>query len=189
MMSRERAHSSTEADSSSDLDAGEGGLDYAAELERASRGLLAVSLGALSQMEQRVTTTHLRALQALERLGPCKVGELADAVDLAPSSASRLSDRLAEAGLITRSVAPDNRRATQLDLTPAGRDLVNELIKVRAASIRHIVDHMSEPDRRSLLRGAQAFSAACLTALRHAHPGDPGSSLTKEIYLDPAAEA
>ena len=47
------------------------------------------------------------------------VGELGDDLGLVPSTASRLSDRLAEAGLITRRPAPSNRRSTLLELTHA----------------------------------------------------------------------
>jgi DNA-binding MarR family transcriptional regulator len=160
--------------------------DYASQLERASRGLLSVSMAAISQFEQNISPTHLRALQALDRLGACKVGDLAEALDLAPSSASRLSDRLAEAGLITRAVAPDNRRATQLELTPDGHRLVKELVRVRAEMMRQVSEHMTERDRRALLRGAQAFSEACLTALHHAHvhAEGPAPVLSREMCLD-----
>jgi DNA-binding MarR family transcriptional regulator len=168
--------------------AGGDDADYASQLERASRGLLAVSMAAISQLEQSISPTHLRALQALDRLGPCKVGELAEALDLAPSSASRLSDRLAEAGLITRAVSPDNRRATQLELTADGRSLVNDLVKVRTETMRQIAENMSERDRRALLRGAQAFTKACLTALHHADAEGPAPVLSKEMYLDPFAD-
>jgi DNA-binding MarR family transcriptional regulator len=192
MTSKDHARSTGEGGGQSPLNDSPDGSNYAAQLERVTRGLLAVSLAVVSQMEQRVSTTHLRALQALARLGSCKVGELAEAVDLAPSSTSRLSDRLAEAGLITRSVSPDNRRATRLDLTPAGRGLVEELIRVRTETFRYIVEYMSEQDRKALLRGSQAFTEACLAALRHTptiHLGDhPGVSLTEEMCSDPPTE-
>ena len=168
--------------------AGQGGADYATKLERASRGLLMVSVTAISQMEREVSPTPLRALQALHRLRTCKVGELAQALDLATSSASRLSDRLAGAGLISRAVAADNRRATQLELTGDGRRIVDELVTVRTATIRHIVQYMAKPDRRALLRGAQAFTEACLTALEHPQPDGPGVTLTKEMCMDPAVD-
>src|SRR5690242_6511914 len=84
---------------------------YAVELERATRGLLDLNVLVLEFMEKRVGLATLRALQALQRLGPSLVSEFGTDLDLVPSSASRLSDRLADAGLITRTVAAHNRRA------------------------------------------------------------------------------
>ena len=48
---------------------------YAAELERATRGLLALNVLVLEVMERRIGLATLRALQALQRLGPSLVSE------------------------------------------------------------------------------------------------------------------
>jgi Transcriptional regulators len=100
-----RAKGSTEAE------------EYSVRLERATRGLLALNVSVLEHMEDNVGLEPLRALQSLDRRGPSMVGELGDDLGLVPSTASRLSDRLAEAGLITRRPAPSNRRSTLLELT------------------------------------------------------------------------
>jgi DNA-binding MarR family transcriptional regulator len=132
---------------------------YALELEQATRGLFAVTIAAIGQMEESINATHLRALQALDRMGrPCKVIELADALGLVSSSASRLSDRLTEVGMITRRQAPDNRRATQLELTERGRDTVRALLELRARAMREVTDLMPESARQDLLRGAREFT-------------------------------
>lgn len=130
------------------------------ELERATRGLLALNVSALEQMEQRIGLAPLRALQALERLGPSLVTGLGDDLGLLPSTASRLSDRLADAGYITRRVAPTNRRATLLELTDAGRAVLDELIGLRVEAFRPVIRHMAEADIAALMQGAGAFTAA-----------------------------
>ena len=89
--------------------------DFLQRLERATRGLLALNVSVLEHMEKQIGLAPLRALQSLERLGPSLVTELGADLDLLPSTASRLSDRLADAGYITRSVSPTNRRATLLE--------------------------------------------------------------------------
>jgi DNA-binding MarR family transcriptional regulator len=134
--------------------------EYAVALERATRGLLALNVVVLEEMERAVGLATLRALQALQRLGPSLVTELGEDLDLAPSSASRLSDRLAEAGLITRQVAPHNRRATILELTDAGRAILDEVVAKRAERFRSVADQMSSVEREQLLSGASAFTAA-----------------------------
>jgi DNA-binding MarR family transcriptional regulator len=134
--------------------------EYAAELERATRGLLALNVVVLEEIEKRVGLPTLRALQSLQRLGPSLVTELGEDLDLVPSSASRLSDRLAESGLITRSVAPHNRRATILELTAAGRAVLEEVVAARVAHFGAVTEQMNRREREQLLAGAAAFTAA-----------------------------
>ena len=54
----------------------------------------------------------------------------------------------------------EERRATVLDLTNAGRTILTELITLRTKAIRAITDQMSKHDRDALLRGADAFTTA-----------------------------
>ena len=134
--------------------------DYARLLERATRGLLALNVSVLARMEKRIGLVPLRALQSLDRLGPSLVTELGVDLDLLPSTASRLSDRLTEAGYITRRVSPTNRRATLLELTDAGRAVLDELIALRVAAFGEVARRMSGDDLAALMQGTQAFTAA-----------------------------
>ncbi len=134
--------------------------DVVTRLERATRGLLALNVSVLEHMEKRIGLAPLRALQSLERLGPSLVTELGADLDLLPSTASRLSDRLAEAGYITRSVSPANRRATVLELTDAGRAILAELVVLRIRAFGEVVERMDAADRAALIQGAQAFTDA-----------------------------
>jgi DNA-binding MarR family transcriptional regulator len=133
---------------------------YAVELERATRGLLALNVVVLEGVEKKIGLAPLRALQSLQRLGPCLVTELGEDLDLAPSSASRLSDRLAEAGFITRSVAPHNRRATLLEMTDAGRAILDDVVTQRIKLLSRVAEQMNQRERDQLLRGAEALTAA-----------------------------
>ncbi len=134
--------------------------EFSVMLEQATRGLLALNVSVLEQMETSVGLAPLRALQSLDRRGPSMVGELGDDLGMVPSTASRLSDRLAEAGLITRRPAPSNRRSTLLELTDAGRAILDELVALRIRTFGEVADHMSNQDRAALIQGARAFTAA-----------------------------
>lgn len=134
--------------------------DVVTEVERASRGLLEVNVGVLEDMEKKIGLAPLRALQSLERRGPSLVTELGADLDVLGSTASRLSDRLTEAGLITRRVAPTNRRATLLELTDAGRAILDELLELRTHALRAVLERMNPEDRAALLQGTRAFTAA-----------------------------
>lgn len=133
---------------------------FADRLELALRGLLELSVGVLSVMEENVSPSHLRALQSLEHLGGAKVTALGEALGVPPSTASRISDRLTAAGLITREVAPDNRRATWLDLTPAGRSVLSDLAAARARALERVTEAMRPEERDALLLGAEGFARA-----------------------------
>jgi DNA-binding MarR family transcriptional regulator len=133
---------------------------FAGRLEVALRGLLELSVGVLSAMEENVSPSHLRALQSLDHLGGAKVTALGDALGVPPSTASRISDRLTAAGLITREVAPDNRRATLLDLTPAGREVLSDLADARAQALERVTAAMTPEERDALLLGAEGFARA-----------------------------
>lgn len=132
--------------------------DYSHRLERATHGLLELTVTVLERMDKTLGLTSLRALQALQRRGPSQVTELANDLDMLVSTVSRLSDRLSEAGLITRRVSPTNRRATELELTDHGRQALGDLVTMRTAALREITDQMAADDVEALLIGTQAFT-------------------------------
>lgn len=148
--------------------------NFVVRLERATRGLLTLNVSVLEHMEKQIGLAPLRALQSLERLGPSLVTELGADLDLLPSTASRLSDRLADAGYITRRVSPTNRRATLLELTDSGRAILTELIELRVQAFGAVVETMDDPDRAALIQGAQAFTDA------HRNASDTALEATRE---------
>lgn len=147
-----------------DAPVADGLLEDAEALERALRPVVDAAVSAGEQLEERVAPVHLRALQALEAAGPCHVSVLADGLGLLPSTASRLSDRLAAAGLISRGPSPTNRRATLLDLTHAGRDVLADLAQARSERLARILAVMGERDRRRLLAAARSLADAASRA-------------------------
>ena len=71
-----------------------------------------------------------------------------------------LSDRLADAGWITRRPAPANRRSTLLELTDAGRAILTELVALRINQFGAVAGRMSSQDRAALIQGTAAFTKA-----------------------------
>ncbi len=131
---------------------------YAARLERSTRELLELSMRVLGEIEEVVSPSHLRALQVLASLGGAKVSALGEALGVPPSTASRISDRLTAAGLVTREVARDNRRATWLAAHPGRRRGAR---RTRAGqALARVTDRMSASQREALLAGAKAFTEA-----------------------------
>jgi DNA-binding MarR family transcriptional regulator len=75
----------------------------------------------------------VRVLRAVERAGepaPC-VGDVAERLDVDPSTASRLIDQQVTAGYLARTRSTEDRRRTTLGLTDAGRGLLADATEVR----------------------------------------------------------
>lgn len=83
----------------------------------------------------------LFVLRAVER-GESNPMRLAEHLDIPPSSASRLLDRLVESGLLARADDPDDRRKTRLSLTDRGRSTADDarqlLEEILSAALSHV---------------------------------------------------
>ena len=90
---------------------------------------------ALLRRHHDISGPELFALRAVER-GESNPMRLADRLDMPPSSASRLLDRLVEVGLLARSGDPDDRRKTRLSLTPRGLTTVEDARRLLEESLR-----------------------------------------------------
>ncbi len=75
---------------------------------------------------------------------------LADALHVAPRSATEVADALEQRGWLRRSPDPTDRRATILALTDAGRELVAAIDDVRRRASEQVLDVLSPAQRRTL---------------------------------------
>ena len=72
---------------------------------------------------------------------------------LAQYGISRLVDRLATAGYLTKSPCQDDRRGSDLEITASGRDLLTRMWPEYAAAIqRHVGRHLSAAEAAKLVR-------------------------------------
>lgn len=126
----------------------------------ASRLLVAISARSLAEVEERVTVPQFRMLVVLSTRGATKLVALADLLQVAPSTAMRMVDRLIAAGLADRQANPDNRRETLLKLTEEGRRTVEDVTARRRAEIASIVARLSPTQRLALIEALNAFNDA-----------------------------
>src|SRR5262249_36854072 len=77
-------------------------------------------------------------------------GELAAELGTDTAGMTRLLDRLADKGLLSRVRHPDDRRAVVVELTPAGRALVPRLGPCFGPGTRLLVDGFSAADIKRL---------------------------------------
>jgi len=99
-----------------------------------------------------VTPSQLRALGVLMRQGAARPGELAKDLGIAPRSATEVVDALQERGLVRRETDPDDRRATLVVVTDAGRELSAAVRKARAEEADRTFAGLGDADRAELER-------------------------------------
>jgi DNA-binding MarR family transcriptional regulator len=74
-----------------------------------------------------VTLTQFRALTMIARHGPVSATTLARLVGVAPSTATRMCDRLVRDGLLARRPSVEDRRVVTLSLTRQGEAVVRDV--------------------------------------------------------------
>ena len=132
----------------------------------ASRVLVAVSAQSIESVEDIVTLTQLRALVTIASHDSLNLAGLANALNVHPSSATRVCDRLVAAGLLDRRDAVEDRRHLNLALTSKGRMLVDTVMDDRRVKIEAIMRRIPERRRREVVAAFGVFAAA-------AHEFDP----------------
>ncbi len=126
----------------------------------ASRVLVGISARSLADVSEDVTLAQYRTLVVLQARGPQSLQQLADELQVVPSTATRMCDRLVRKELVRRETPPDNRREVALGITKRGTEIVNAVTKRRRAEIRGIVENMTEARRADLVVALQEFSRA-----------------------------
>jgi DNA-binding MarR family transcriptional regulator len=93
---------------------------------------LRVAIARLSRRLRRhevagLTPSQLAALATVERSGPLRLGDLAAAEGIAPSTLTRVVTVLEEAGLVARRPDPSDARASTIAITDLGHETMDQL--------------------------------------------------------------
>ncbi|MGH2683846.1 MAG: MarR family winged helix-turn-helix transcriptional regulator [Actinomycetota bacterium] len=89
---------------------------------------------------------QIDALDLLAEQDGRRMSELADALRVDASTATRAVDRLVADGFVTREMASDDRRAVVVRLTPEGRTRHRALAERRRGVIQRIVADFEESE-------------------------------------------
>jgi DNA-binding MarR family transcriptional regulator len=126
----------------------------------ASRALVAVAARSLAAAGDDVTLPQYRALVVLAAKGPLGTAELAAALVVNPSTATRMCDRLVRKGLVRRHRQAGDRRTVRIALTPAGRDLVAAVTRRRRAELARLLSVLPQAQHGPVIAAFQAFAEA-----------------------------
>ncbi|WP_067474211.1 MarR family winged helix-turn-helix transcriptional regulator [Actinomadura hibisca] len=126
----------------------------------ASRLLVAISARSLAAVEDTVTLPQFRLLVVLSSHGPSKLVTLAERLAVNPSTAMRMVDRLAATGLVDRQASPHSGREILIQLTGAGREVVDNVTARRRTELAQVIARMPAEQRGILVTALRAFTEA-----------------------------
>jgi len=91
-----------------------------------------------------ITPAHLRALRTLRRLS--------DHLQIAPRSTTEVVDALEARNLVRRRADPGDRRATLVEVTEHGTDVLAAIRDTSGTEAGRVFGRLSPPDRAELAR-------------------------------------
>jgi DNA-binding MarR family transcriptional regulator len=150
MSTMQRRPADTEGPSAEQIDA----------VLRASRALVGIAAESIAAVDDNVTVPQWRVLVMVDTRGPLNLAAVAAGLDVNPSNASRICDRLIKAGLLDRRESATDRRNITLTLTAAGRRLVTKVVRHRRRAITRVLRGMAPNDRELLATALDQFAAA-----------------------------
>jgi DNA-binding MarR family transcriptional regulator len=97
-----------------------------------------------------VTPAQFRALRVLRRHGAMRLSELSDRLKIAARSTTEVIDALQARELAERRPDPDDRRATLVELTEHGAQILHGIREARGNESERAFDRLTPADRASL---------------------------------------
>jgi MarR family 2-MHQ and catechol resistance regulon transcriptional repressor len=104
--------------------------------------------------ERGLTGAQLQILRVLAEAGGAgvKLNEISQCLHVTCGNITGLVDRLEEAGWLTRVPHAEDRRITLAALTPAGRELFEQIYPSHRARIEHLMSALSEREQTQLAK-------------------------------------
>lgn len=99
-----------------------------------------------------ITPAHLRALRTLRRHGTMRLSELSDHLHIAPRSTTEVVDALEARDLVRRRADPGDRRATLVEVTEHGAEILAAIRDTRGVEAGRVFGRLSPADRAELAR-------------------------------------
>lgn len=110
------------------------------------------TLGRKGSLYLRVDRAGYLALRTLERLGPVRTNELAEALHLDASTVTRQVTALAAGGFVARRPDPADGRSSILVVTTEGRRIMRTVERERRVVLQELFSDWAEDERRDLGR-------------------------------------
>jgi DNA-binding MarR family transcriptional regulator len=92
------------------------------------------------------TLYQMGALRHLVKHGPLTMNELAARMEISPSSATQLVDRLVHHGLAVRNPDPDDRRVLRVDVSGPAKEAVRDFEKNISKRLESLVAPLTDDE-------------------------------------------
>ena len=106
-----------------------------------------------------VSPTQVSALSTIERDGPLTLGELAGLERVQPPTITSAVARMEEQGLVLRQVDESDRRIHRVEITTAGRKLLDKSRSRKNAYLERRLHALSDDERATIERAAALLEA------------------------------
>jgi|tagenome__1003787_1003787.scaffolds.fasta_scaffold20597811_2 DNA-binding MarR family transcriptional regulator len=139
------------------------GVEWTSELIR-------LEIAVWDRVNARLQESHALPLAFFEPLhvisrareDSVRVGDLARSLRITVGGTSKLVDRIEEAGLIARRPDPDDRRASRVALTTAGKRKLTAAVKSYEAEVAAILTGVLSPEEQRQMSG---YASRLLTSI------------------------
>jgi DNA-binding MarR family transcriptional regulator len=125
-----------------------------------SRAMVGIAVRSLAGSPEEVTLPQFRTLVVLTYGGARRLADLAEALGVSPSTATRMCDRLVRKGLVSRARDDLDRREVNLTITTSGRKVVVDVIDRRQQEVRGLLEAIPAGLRRQLVSSLTLLATA-----------------------------
>jgi DNA-binding MarR family transcriptional regulator len=126
----------------------------------AGRAMAGVAARTVAESTDDLTLPQHRTLVVLAEQGPRHLADLAQALGVSPSTATRMCDRLVRKRLITRTRDEVDRREVDLALTSTGKSVVDDVAHRRKTELRKLVGDVPKEERDRLIEALRSVAEA-----------------------------
>jgi DNA-binding MarR family transcriptional regulator len=134
-------------------------------IQEVGRAVVSLTARCIEQMDLDLNLAEHRALSILIGSGPQQVGDFARELGITLPMASKFCDKLVSAHLASWCRRTGERREHRLRVSGRGRRLIGELMRMRRAAIRRILQDADVAAQPDLVTALHAFAVAA---------GEPG---------------
>jgi len=147
--------------------------ELTAAIAAASRALVGVAARSIADSGADITLPQYRALVVLSTRGPQRMSVLAGHLGLAPSSVTRLVERLERKGLAGRQPSVESRREVSVTATAGGATLIEQVMERRRTFISESLVRIPRRRRLAMLTAFREFAEAVGEPIEIDPWGDP----------------
>jgi DNA-binding MarR family transcriptional regulator len=114
-----------------------------------------------------VSVSEFKCLRSFRDATILSVKAIAERMSLTSSRLTRIIDGLVEKNLVTRSINTEDRRLMDIELTPEGRNLAQQLNRDYSGVHEQILSNLPPESRRAVIQALEDLAYAMSTWVSH----------------------